>query len=151
MNPAALDHDTQQPDLFLEPAPAATAPADTTTTSKDAPVLYRCRHCERTTKRPHLWREVFRRTIVRTSRFHPSLARMIDRAEITWTTQDGRQLRGEHPPASACRSCKRPTSGNPVRGRFSAAHRCDARCIYAKGPDCECSCAGANHGAGHSR
>ena len=82
--------------------------------------LYRCRHCEQTTKRPHIWRQTFKRTHA-----------------------------GQQPPISPCRTCQRPTTGQTVRGRFSAGHRCDARCIYAKGPECECSCAGANHGAGH--
>lgn len=27
-------------------------------------------------------------------------------------------------------------------------HKCDARCQNAKGGNCECSCGGANHGAG---
>lgn len=27
-------------------------------------------------------------------------------------------------------------------------HKCDARCLHAKGRNCECSCSGANHGAG---
>jgi len=27
-------------------------------------------------------------------------------------------------------------------------HKCDARCMNAKGTSCECSCGGANHGAG---
>lgn len=26
-------------------------------------------------------------------------------------------------------------------------HKCDARCLNAKGRSCECSCGGANHGA----
>jgi len=29
-----------------------------------------------------------------------------------------------------------------------SSHVCDARCMNAFGPDCECSCGGANHGAG---
>jgi hypothetical protein len=29
-------------------------------------------------------------------------------------------------------------------------HQCDARCRYAKGHSCECSCGGKNHGAGGS-
>ena len=28
-------------------------------------------------------------------------------------------------------------------------HRCDGRCLHAKGRICECSCGGKNHGAGH--
>ena len=27
-------------------------------------------------------------------------------------------------------------------------HKCDARCLNAKGHQCECSCGGKNHGAG---
>ena len=27
-------------------------------------------------------------------------------------------------------------------------HKCDGRCIHAKGHNCECSCGGANHGIG---
>lgn len=27
-------------------------------------------------------------------------------------------------------------------------HKCDARCMNAKGHNCECSCGGKNHGAG---
>ena len=29
-------------------------------------------------------------------------------------------------------------------------HKCDARCMNAKGHSCECSCHGKNHGAGRS-
>ena len=35
-----------------------------------------------------------------------------------------------------------------VNGKFSRAHVCDVRCMTATGPDCECSCGGANHGRG---
>jgi len=27
-------------------------------------------------------------------------------------------------------------------------HKCDARCMHAKGRNCECSCGGKNHGVG---
>lgn len=37
-----------------------------------------------------------------------------------------------------------------VEGRFSEAHKCDARCMNATGPNCECSCGGQNHGRAHS-
>jgi hypothetical protein len=36
-----------------------------------------------------------------------------------------------------------------VKGSYSESHVCDARCLNAVGPSCECSCGGANHGAGH--
>lgn len=34
------------------------------------------------------------------------------------------------------------------RGTSPSGHRCDARCMYAKGHICECSCGGKYHGAG---
>lgn len=33
-----------------------------------------------------------------------------------------------------------------IAGYYSAETRCDARCENAKRPNCECSCAGENHG-----
>ena len=36
-----------------------------------------------------------------------------------------------------------------IRG-FASTKKCDARCLNAVGPDCECSCVGANHGANHA-
>jgi hypothetical protein len=34
-----------------------------------------------------------------------------------------------------------------VKGTFNADVACDPRCMNARGPNCECSCNGANHGA----
>lgn len=39
---------------------------------------------------------------------------------------------------------------NPIKGTYSPDHKCDARCLNAKGHNCTCSCGGANHGAGHA-
>lgn len=36
-----------------------------------------------------------------------------------------------------------------VKGTYSPDHKCDARCLNAKGHDCTCSCGGMNHGRGH--
>jgi hypothetical protein len=36
-----------------------------------------------------------------------------------------------------------------VKGTYSPDHKCDARCLNAKGWSCTCSCGGANHGRGH--
>jgi ribosomal protein S18 acetylase RimI-like enzyme len=49
-----------------------------------------------------------------------------------------------------------PKTGNPLKeiGRLKGVYKdtipCDARCYYAKGANCECSCGGQNHGAGLS-
>jgi hypothetical protein len=37
-----------------------------------------------------------------------------------------------------------------VKGTYSKDHKCDSRCLNAKGHDCTCSCGGANHGRGHA-
>lgn len=85
------------------------------------PVLYRCHPCERQTRRPHVWRLTIS---------SPT------RAEYT------------HPRRHPCPTCRQPTPGQTIRATLSAARRCDDRCMYAKGPDCVCSCGGANHGRG---
>jgi hypothetical protein len=47
-----------------------------------------------------------------------------------------------------------PTCGNnhPTQrliryAKYPSLHQCGARCRAAKGPNCECSCSGANHGS----
>ena len=37
-----------------------------------------------------------------------------------------------------------------IKGTYSPDHKCDARCLNAKGFTCTCSCGGANHGRGHA-
>ena len=101
---------TMQQDLFTEaaPAPATAIERDVTTATDNAPVLYRCRACERRTGHAHLWRRTLKRTTTHTSYWHPTVARQVRFADITWTPTDGRTHRGEHPPADAC-----PTSSGP--------------------------------------
>lgn len=51
-------------------------------------------------------------------------------------------------PAPVCPTHLRPLRWQRIEGKHSAGRRCDDRCIFARGPNCECSCAGANHGRG---
>lgn len=37
-----------------------------------------------------------------------------------------------------------------IKGTYSKDHKCDVRCLNAKGHECTCSCGGANHGRGHA-
>lgn len=37
----------------------------------------------------------------------------------------------------------------PIKGTYSEVHKCDSRCLNARGNDCTCSCGGINHGRGH--
>jgi hypothetical protein len=41
------------------------------------------------------------------------------------------------------------TSWKGLKAKFSAKHECSAKCLASTGPNCECSCRGKNHGAGH--
>ncbi len=50
----------------------------------------------------------------------------------------------------ACRVCGRNRSAILVRGKVSHKHLCGAKCLASKGPSCECSCGGKNHGASYS-
>lgn len=45
-------------------------------------------------------------------------------------------------------ACGRMPAGTEVRGRVTA-HKCDARCLASKGPQCECACGGRNHGSAY--
>lgn len=36
-----------------------------------------------------------------------------------------------------------------LKAKISAKHVCGAKCIASKGPSCECSCGGKNHGSSH--
>jgi hypothetical protein len=47
-----------------------------------------------------------------------------------------------------CPTCRRVMKMDVIKG-FKTEHVCDARCTSAKGPNCECSCGGANHGKDH--
>lgn len=48
-----------------------------------------------------------------------------------------------------CRGCGKAKYAKAVRGVFSAKHVCSAKCMASTGTQCECSCAGKNHGASH--
>lgn len=46
--------------------------------------------------------------------------------------------------------CGRNRELRAVRGILSEKHQCGARCMASKGPSCECSCGGQNHGASYA-
>lgn len=59
-----------------------------------------------------------------------------------------------------CKTTRSTTVRRPVRccggfvpmakvsGTLSVKHRCNAECMFARGPRCVCGCAGRNHGRG---
>ncbi len=48
-----------------------------------------------------------------------------------------------------CAAHKRPLHFDRIMGNFNPEHKCDSRCLGAIGPNCDCSCGGANHGLNH--
>lgn len=52
--------------------------------------------------------------------------------------------------AIRCSSCGKARRAFGVFGKFSSKHKCGAKCLASKGPTCECSCGGKNHGASYS-
>lgn len=72
---------------------------------------------------------------------------------FTWTPAKGQPLPWPAVAgglAIACRKCGQPRNAMSVRGKFSAKHECNAKCVASTGTVCECSCAGKNHGASHA-
>lgn len=71
-----------------------------------------------------------------------------------WTHTRWQPLAGRyysvHSEGLHCIFHRRQLSWKPIDGKYSEKHVCDSRCMNAVGPNCECSCGGANHGAGHS-
>jgi hypothetical protein len=50
-----------------------------------------------------------------------------------------------------CRSgCGRVRVASMVDGKFNAGKECNAKCMAACGPSCECKCAGKGHGSSFS-
>lgn len=47
-----------------------------------------------------------------------------------------------------CPDCKRARKSARVQGH-TTDHKCNAKCLASKGPVCECSCGGANHGSSY--
>lgn len=48
-----------------------------------------------------------------------------------------------------CPACQMSVMADAVRGSFSSIKKCGAICMNAKRGDCECQCAGENHGVNH--
>ncbi len=58
--------------------------------------------------------------------------------------ETGKPLVGKH---NITCSCGGTFQLRRIEGRYNPTKACDGRCMSAKGPQCECSCGGKNHGA----
>lgn len=51
---------------------------------------------------------------------------------------------------NTCPQCgKLGNGGDKVKAGLTSKEKCGPRCLNAKGPDCDCQCHGASHGANH--
>lgn len=82
---------------------------------------------------------------------HAELYAIPDGARVDWSGVAPWIIGADNEPIR-CRRCadagrRRGMRAVTVRGTHRPGVPCTARCIGARRPDCECSCAGANHGA----
>lgn len=49
-----------------------------------------------------------------------------------------------------CFKCGKMKKARQIRGKYNRNKACNAKCLSATGHDCECSCAGRNHGKNYS-
>ena len=66
-------------------------------------------------------------------------------SRVSYFTLDGAFLSGL-PGDHFFRCCNNDRYFGDVAGRVSDKHLCGAKCLASKGPSCECSCGGKNHG-----
>lgn len=93
-------------------------------------VIYSCKRCKQITARDYLRQDgnlkMFR----------------IEDGDVIYQEND--MLCDNHDcPKSIYRSTLKATFVNAIENK---EHKCDARCIHAKGKDCSCECKGENHG-----
>lgn len=67
-----------------------------------------------------------------------------------WRADDGREFSdcAQGGIVYVC-TCGVPCRARPVLGKYNPGKACNAKCQASTGHQCECSCRGKNHGAGH--
>lgn len=114
-------------------------------------VIYTCPRCRRAKRSGHARRLTYRVVVDGTRGYY--LGRSFSEGTRRWYLAEQiilqTPIRSAWVPSLAC-SCGAPMDGHRVEGRLNTAIQCNARCMGATGPNCECSCAGQNHGAAHA-
>lgn len=67
---------------------------------------------------------------------------------VNWYPEAGRYY-APYQEGLHCVEHHRQLRWKAIDGKFSERHTCDARCMNAIGPNCECSCGGVNHGSAY--
>ena len=122
-----------------------TTTLDTRTYQSDGRATLKCRDC----KRKGTLRYVVTSTLT-AYLGRPSTSSTLLAEDRTREISLGRDMDVKRALYRACPCGSIKVTVNLVRGTHNPDKACDARCTNATGPDCECSCTGANHGAAHS-
>lgn len=72
----------------------------------------------------------------------------LERSVYSYSYDGGRPSKDRTKVVRGACTCGAQVSLKRVMGVVND-HVCDARCMGATGPSCECSCGGKNHGSGH--
>lgn len=108
--------------------------------------IYKCRACSKKGAPVILSREVTLRIATTTHE------RIIGTTKVTDDRRHYEFLRPDgswniYMPDAKCPSCNRTIYGDLVKGTYSEKHKCGKKCTQATGTNCECQCAGRNHGS----
>jgi hypothetical protein len=76
-----------------------------------------------------------------TERWPNRYDRWVDEYGVRYIT-----TQNDYRPIIPCRKCGQRYFGKEVRGVYNPDIVCNAKCQAAKGPNCECSCGGEQHG-----
>ena len=107
-------------------------------------VMYRCRPCKQAERLTY-------QTLVRVE---TSTARQPHGYEYPCSTTKRRYaptLPWGWMPERQCPDCGRTMGFAVIEGTVNAAVPCNAKCMNAIGPSCDCACGGVHHGGRHDR
>ncbi len=114
----------------------------------DVHIIFKCPSCKGVTRRTYTAKPI-----------HESIWRRVPgapRFSFVREDEEGRMAITDQADAKSCPRCGDSGPGflmdyKPVIGTLDESVICDARCTGARGPACNCSCGGENHGKAWGR
>lgn len=117
-------------------------------TTREQPVTYICKRCQKAGRTESIRQIIYQVRTIRREWWSPNVQKLCRSVHKTWSLEGVALETGADAPAQTCH-CGAYMEARPIRGRYSAAHKCGSRCTHAKSGDCECQCGGTNHGKGY--
>ena len=115
----------------------------------------RCRSCERTLKSMGEARPIVATRVSRWRERYEQNERSVHGFEVTaykcrWYEEEGAERPTLNYGSAPCLKCDARICVQPINGTLKLGISCGSKCTGASGPNCDCSCAGLNHGAAHA-